>query len=102
MDQQWIGLRPLSRVSIASTLYFSRISPTYPNDVAVTFMELVKLDELLMSLTYHRGDIEIRRTCQEWTRKSLQPMESNSIDDHAEKDPQHRASDEVGRSPERR
>lgn len=68
---------------------------TYPNDVTVLFMKLVKLEELLMSPKSHSGDVEIRYPRQEWTRESVQAVESDPVDDHAEIHADYQAPDEV-------
>lgn len=60
------------------------ISQTYPDYVAILFVELVELQKLLMFPEYHSRDVEIREPGWEWAREPLKAVEPDPVDSHTE------------------
>lgn len=97
MGWRWTATKGLGQSVLASTSALCSVIMllTYPDDVAVLFMKLFKLGVLLMSPKRHSGDVEIRYPRQEWARESVQAVESDPVDDHAEIHADCYAPDEV-------
>lgn len=60
------------------------ISQTYPDDVAILFVELVQLQKLLMFPEHQTRDVEIREPGREWAWETLEAVEPHSVDSHTE------------------
>lgn len=57
---------------------------TYPDDVAILSMELLKLEILLVSSKRHSSDVKIGQARQEWSGEPVQAVKSDPVDSHAE------------------